>query len=770
MAGLWYEPQRPSFFTAAGGEASLGEIYAAARDAAILVDNTFAARAAKEQAYRERNALIFDLSGEKLDNPYDRTPGAGSWDAAGVLELERQWRGRVAELAQRRPELAGQLMPATSMEDEALALSREAEERFTRLAGSRDGAGKWLALFAGGGIGMMRDPVQVGALGIGGGPGAGRTVAQRILMKAFSEAAVNAGIEIAVSPFVQSYRARAGLESGADVALRNAAFAGLLGGVLGAGGRGVAEMLARGGRAEGRALAAAIDEVPPDMRAEIEARLPEAAEALRDAMPPAARGALDHAETIGHLDASRPAAATPEAHDLAVTAAHRAISAPEDFAGFEPDPVQVSRVADELAGQAPAAAKAQSLMSFIAARGGIRDDKGELAAIGAGHLAKKGKGKDRRASLDAIREAAEEAGYIGRPGETQVTTVADLLDAIDAELRGAPVYTREDVAAGADAAADHEASRARAESLAHEIIRHAGPGVDDALVIEAAELAARDGLDAFDALESVFTRAETPASSGRAAEIPPGWSDAELEAASASRIMPEAKAGDPFDDPGHVPEGFEPETGPFGPVFDAAEFGGDWAAAVARLSELKAGEVRGMLTHPATGPIDVPWGFHNDSGTGAGLAHIIAKHPDVVGDLPQIIAAMEVTPARKGRANRIQLDTPDHHAVVRLDYDDVAKTWLITAFRKDESLRAEKSTPRSDGRQEGGSPSSQASNNIGASEDLDNVDGAVARLMEERAERDLLVPGEDGTIRMSELIDEIGKDEAMADAVRSCPI
>ncbi|TIS17636.1 MAG: hypothetical protein E5X07_33885, partial [Mesorhizobium sp.] len=346
-------------------------------------------------------------------------------------------------------------MPTRSIEEDALALTRDADLRFSQLAGSRSGALKWIAAFAGGGIGAIRDPVQVGTLMLGGGPGATRTVAGRILSTALSEAAVNAGVELALQPIVQSYRAKAGLESGVDLALRNAAFAGLLGGVFGAGARGLGELLTSGGRSGDRALAVAAADVPPQLAAEIRAGLPEATAAVRDSLPLPARGALDQVDMIEHLDATRPAAAAIEQHDRMVSRAHQAAEALQtvdrEIPAFTADPAQIARITDQLVGEAPAPAtrSGQSLVQFIKARGGLLDDRGELAAIGAESLTRRGKSKtDKRVPLDMAREAAEEAGYIGVAGEVQTTSVADLLDAIDQELRGNPVFSRADDAAG----------------------------------------------------------------------------------------------------------------------------------------------------------------------------------------------------------------------------------------------------------------------------------------------------------------------------------
>lgn len=131
------------------------------------------------------------------------------------------------------------------------------------------------------------------------------------------------------------------------------------------------------------------------------------------------------------------------------------------------------------------------------------------------------------------------------------------------------------------------------------------------------------------------------------------------------------------------------ENGPLGPVVRGLK--GRWADAVAWLQSARTGDARGVLEHPdVPGPIDVVWG--NDRG---GLQHIMEKHPEVVADLPQRLAAMR---AVSSSANRIILASPDTRAVLRLTYDGQAKTWLVTAYGPEElaNRRAEGTTGRSD--------------------------------------------------------------------------
>lgn len=95
---------------------------------------------------------------------------------------------------------------------------------------------------------------------------------------------------------------------------------------------------------------------------------------------------------------------------------------------------------------APAAApKASSLLEFLASKGGLGPDA-ELEALGAhGHTVNvEGIGRRKLVKqggwpLDYAREAAEEAGYL-QGDHNGTSTVNNLLDAIDAEMRGQKRY------------------------------------------------------------------------------------------------------------------------------------------------------------------------------------------------------------------------------------------------------------------------------------------------------------------------------------------
>ena len=98
-----------------------------------------------------------------------------------------------------------------------------------------------------------------------------------------------------------------------------------------------------------------------------------------------------------------------------------------------------------------------------------------------------------------------------------------------------------------------------------------------------------------------------------------------------------------------------------------------WSEARDRLMADKGGVAGGVLYHPDTGPIDVRWG----DGKG-GLSKIAEKHPEVLERLPELIDQMGL----KSRSdNRVVLESLDHRAVVRLDYDGAEQKWLLSAYQ-----------------------------------------------------------------------------------------
>jgi hypothetical protein len=180
------------------------------------------------------------------------------------------------------------------------------------------------------------------------------------------------------------------------------------------------------GRRVANALAEGFD--TPETAAQTESRLTQARNtaadseygAVRaDAKPVDMSGPLSHLdEILGPHQAPRPSSVPPSAN-----------------------PVQAASSAET----AGTPAKSQSLLEFLASKGGLGPDA-ELAAIGGDahtvHVEGLGRRKLVRQGglpLDYAREAAEEAGYL-RGGHNGTSTVNNLLDAIDAEMRGQKRY------------------------------------------------------------------------------------------------------------------------------------------------------------------------------------------------------------------------------------------------------------------------------------------------------------------------------------------
>jgi|GEM_PF-3543851 len=174
---------------------------------------------------------------------------------------------------------------------------------------------------------------------------------------------------------------------------------------------------------------------------------------------------------------------------------------------------------------APAAPKEQSLLEFIASKGGLGPDA-ELEAIGGhGHTVNvEGLGRRKLVRqggwpLDYAREAAEEAGYL-RGSHNGTSTVNDLLDAIDAEMRGQKRFPE-----GFEGHIGKREAAARSEREQHEfdaLMR----GIDDDLNAagygqlggdvrqRAAKLMADEGATADDAVERAFRQLEQEDAAG----------------------------------------------------------------------------------------------------------------------------------------------------------------------------------------------------------------------------------------------------------------
>ncbi|TXH57906.1 MAG: hypothetical protein E6Q97_03470 [Desulfurellales bacterium] len=132
----------------------------------------------------------------------------------------------------------------------------------------------------------------------------------------------------------------------------------------------------------------------------------------------------------GRAESAAPVAPTAQASGAAPVSP----DAPQPAPASPQEPAATKRAEPRAKkGRGPA-----SLWEFIASRGGIKDTDGELKAMGiTSKRLVPGAGPLVRAqglSYDAMREAAEEAGYIRSRDANATTTPRDLLDAIEKEM------------------------------------------------------------------------------------------------------------------------------------------------------------------------------------------------------------------------------------------------------------------------------------------------------------------------------------------------
>lgn len=543
---FWFEQDRlPGTFTAAGGIATLSDIWQAAKEQSAYVDNTTASYDALYRAYDERIAAIAEATGQTLKNPLaiaeardrermlaprnerEELERIFNPQPAGPSALEEEagkFTSQLAVLAEKYPDAAGTIKAGMPVERDAEALARRVDDRLAKTMASRDGIGKWAAAIGGGFTGSLRDPLQTISLVAGGGPGAGRTIALRIANAALKEALVNGAVEASFQPQVQAWREQAGLPHGFDEGLRNVLFAagtaGVLGGAVQGAGEGVARLF-RGASVDEAATALKDSGrlAPPIVEA-LDGNADRAIEALRpirEALPADARGALDEAEAGRIFTDSRPAQTNSAVHERNAAAALRAA---QDNSPFMPDtdPDQVARIVDRLA---PAQTSGRTeagptLQQFLMSAGGVRDFKGELEALGLANVAERFRGRLVRETgmpLDEARRAAAEAGYFshlyGTADEAmEKSTVNDLLDELDRGTRANAASTPDD------------GGRAYAESLVSDLVARAGPAVDDELIVKAAELANREGLEPAIALDRVLIEDDARAAARETAGTP----------------------------------------------------------------------------------------------------------------------------------------------------------------------------------------------------------------------------------------------------------
>lgn len=285
-----------------------------------------------------------------------------------------------------------------------------------------------------------------------------------------------------------------------------------------------------------------------------------------------------------------------------------------------------------------------------------------------------------------------------------------------------------------------------------------------------------------------------------------------------ARTPPPADDDVPFDlDDPRARVIVDPDSDPFGdlPGDDAAPVGMDWdpnpdapmpagqrfAEEALQLEAAGGGEIPAALDHPDVGTIDVKWGDAGDAAKnwrgGYGLAHILAKHPEMraqLPDLPAIIRGMEVV---KDDGRTIRLASARHEAGVRLDWDGASQRWLVTAYEKGRNAQAMLDTPAApvssrDAAVDRASPDRGAREDMGDGaapgkpvvEGFDSPDDVAALRQMDSLEHDLRMflleddargltvrLNEEGdVINAADAIAELDQDEAAIAAARACMV
>ncbi|WP_199259891.1 hypothetical protein [Paracoccus binzhouensis] len=232
-----------------------------------------------------------------------------------------------------------------------------------------------------------------------------------------------------------------------------------------------------------------------------------------------------------------------------------------------------------------------------------------------------------------------------------------------------------------------------------------------------------------------------------------------------------------------------PEAGPFGLVF--RDIRDDPEAAISRLMQAGDGEVPDAVIHPL---FDRPIAFvhgkpdivkaSGKTRSGFGLKHIEVDHgPDVLADLPRLIREGSVYDDPKGLHRRYIIDDSDpaRVAVVRLNWDDAEKTWIVTSFSDDVGEFADRSQWEAFrvtglGEERAPSPTGQAKDNAGTPE---NQSDEIARAIADaraalEADPGLTLrmgEGQDAReVSLADLLDDLDQDDALMRSMTSCSL
>lgn len=119
-----------------------------------------------------------------------------------------------------------------------------------------------------------------------------------------------------------------------------------------------------------------------------------------------------------------------------------------------------------------------------------------------------------------------------------------------------------------------------------------------------------------------------------------------------------------------------------GPRYE--QFRGRSKEAIEYLLKVRRGEVPGAFHYRGVGDIDLPWGKEGDPNRGYrggyGLAHIAAKHADVVDRLSDILEGSVILRRSPRYVELINKSEPAL-IVIGLEWENQSKTWLLTQYK-----------------------------------------------------------------------------------------
>lgn len=335
---------------------------------------------------------------------------------------------------------------------------------------------------------------------------AGTGVLARAAVRTQVGAASGAVGMAAIEPIEYLARNQEGQDYTMAEALRSVMYGAALGGLLHSGGGAVADVLR--GRKGAPVYPFDIGE-PHEFHTPFEElRTPRPAETVPES--PMRQNALGGPEVPARAETPLHAAPAAEVHPAVAALDDLPPRAKEDVlrasiaALHDGEPVRTgemlqaaarsdARIAESLNGGRPTVReRPQSLLEFIAAQGGVKDSDPLIADLmqsfggknrgvpGVGMVVTK-TGK----SLDAMREAAVEAGYLHDAGASRGTvtesTIEDLLAAVDREARGQKVYPAgyEGFKSKADLAAENEHDQHLREQYRRDVDQAMETALDD---------------------------------------------------------------------------------------------------------------------------------------------------------------------------------------------------------------------------------------------------------------------------------------------------